>query len=406
MKTVLQWLLLISLMLVASGKSQPVRTITSSAELQALFAEPVDSLQIYLLRGTYELQPQTIIDSSCGNCEDPATPVEATVGLQISGKHVVLAGVADRSAILQTNAGYGIFFNDCQDCRLENLQITGGIRDPDPNATNAAVVVKNSTVTIQKNRIFANIGDSSRVNETVVGIMGIAGRENALINIFDNEIVQNSWDGIALYRGASAHIARNLIDGVDQVRGRQIGGGRGVGIGVTWNADAIIEDNLIRRYWKGIGLFVDANGIVRRNIVENILTWGMSLWDAGKGKPVGVFLDNVIYQTGACGMSITRQLPGQNPGMIIGNIIIQTGQNPMYDAPDYYCYQCPLALHAVPRTFDIEQNLFYDNRRGSPDLPDTDLSPEAFQQALQSRCESLKAHPWHEKSSMVKQFCP
>ena len=53
--------------------------------------------------------------------------------------------------------------------------------------------------------------------------------------------------------------------------GKALGGGRGVGIGVTWNAKAGIRGNLVRRYWKGIGLFVDAEGTVVENIIEDIL---------------------------------------------------------------------------------------------------------------------------------------
>ncbi len=125
------------------------------------------------------------------------------------------------------------------------------------------------------------------------------------MSIEGNEIVRNSWDGIALYRDASAVIAGNVIDGVDKARGSRIGGGRGVAIGLTWNAFADVRGNLVKRYWKGIGVFVDAWGCVQENVIEDIVTWGIAYWDADKGKPVGFFEDNVIYGTGACGASIT-----------------------------------------------------------------------------------------------------
>ena len=51
-------------------------------------------------------------------------------------------------------------------------------------------------------------------------------------------------------------IEGNWIDGVDLARGERIGGGRGVGIGATWNAYANVRGNVVRRYWKGIGAFV------------------------------------------------------------------------------------------------------------------------------------------------------
>ena len=81
--------------------------------------------------------------------------------------------------------------------------------------------------------------------------------------------------------------AINVIDGVDKAGGKARGGGRGVAIGVTWNASAEIRRNRVTRYWKGIGLFVDARGTVEENVVEEMLTWGIAFWDAGRGKPVG-----------------------------------------------------------------------------------------------------------------------
>jgi hypothetical protein len=60
---------------------------------------------------------------------------------------------------------------------------------------------------------------------------------------------------------------------------------------------------------------------------------------------------------------------------------VKTGQNPKYDADDYYCFQCALALHAVPEHFAITDNLFYDNRRGSPDLFDADVTEAQFMEA-------------------------
>ncbi|HXG00659.1 MAG TPA: right-handed parallel beta-helix repeat-containing protein, partial [Bacteroidota bacterium] len=240
---------------------------------------------------------------------------------------------------------------------------------------------------------------------TIVGIMGICGRENSRLIISGNRIIRNSWDGIALYRQAEAIIEDNVVDGVDKARGERIGGGRGVGIGVTWNGKATIRRNLVTRYWKGIGIFVDANATVQENIVEDILTWGIAYWDADKGMPVGVIERNVIYRTGACGASITRTREGDSPGRFVGNIIVETAQNPKYDSPDYYCYQCALALHAVPKGFVIEGNLFYNNRRATPDLPDDDMPLNAFSDAVKERCKGLAAHASLRDSMFLSTFC-
>jgi hypothetical protein len=343
-----------------TGLLLPVHNVTvrDVTELQRLFVEPVESLHVTLMSGEYHLVPSAIVDSTCGNCENANTPVDATVGLHIRGKYVRITGPEDRSAIIHTHAGYGLFFEGCADGLVENVTITNGQRDTNGNATDAAIVVKNSTVTIRNNLISNNIGDSAVVAAKVVGIMGICGRENSNLTITNNEIIRNSWDGIALYRDAVAVIEGNIIDGVDKARGAQVGGGRGVGIGVTWNGKATIRNNLVTRYWKGIGLFVDAHGVVEGNIVEDIITWGIAYWDADKGTPVGVIENNIIYKTGACGASITRTREGEDPGRFVGNAIMETAQNERYDAPDYYCYQCALALHAVPAGFVIERNLF------------------------------------------------
>lgn len=387
-----EFLLVLILFLLPLGSCSQAKekiVISQTAQLQQLFAERVDSVEIELLSGKYHLTPAAFIDSTCGNCEDPNTPVHATCGLRIRAKHVQIHGPADRSAVLFTRAGYGLLFENCTDALIENLSITGGQRDPDGRATDAAIVVKNSRVIIRNNRIFANIGDSATVAKNVVGIVGICGRENAHMTIVGNEIIRNSWDGIALYRGAEAVIAQNVIDGVDKAKGKQVGGGRGVGIGVTWNAKANIEGNLVKRYWKGIGLFVDANGTVANNVVEDIITWGITLWDADKGAPVGLIDKNIIYRTGACGASLTRNQPGEAPGSFRDNIIVQTAQNPKYDSPDYYCYQCALAVQAVPDSFLIEGNLFYDNRRATDDLPNHDVTRDEFLRALRPTLERL-----------------
>jgi parallel beta-helix repeat protein len=348
--------------------------------------------------------PSEFVDSTCGNCEDPNTTVNATFGLHITGKWVQIIGPPDKSAVIHTHAGYGLFFNSCQDALIENISVTGGQRDLDGHATNAAIVVKNSTIVIRSNRIFDNIGDSAIVMSNVVGIMGICGREYSKMFLVGNEIKRNSWDGIALYRDAEATIENNIIDGVDKARGKQVGGGRGVAIGVTWDADAKIKGNLVTRYWKGIGLFVDAKGVVRENIIEDILTWGIALWDADKGKPEGIIENNIIYKTGACGASITRSAEGEKPGKFVGNIIARTAQDPKYDSPDYYCYQCALALHAVPQTFQIENNIFYDNRRAMEDLPDHDIQREEFLAAIEATHRKLSADPILRQSDFVTDF--
>ena len=234
--------------------------------------------------------------------------------------------------------------------------------------------------------------------------MGITGREGSVTRITGNRITRNSWDGIALYRGARAVIEGNIIDGMDKAGGQRIGGGRGVGIGVTWDARAEITGNLVTRYWKGIGLFVDAHATVRENIIEDVLTWGIAYWDAGKGKPSGFIRNNVIHRTGACGISLARASPGAEPGHLIGNAVLHAGQNPAYDSPDYYCYQCALAEHAVPENFEISGNIFYGNRQAAEDLPDHDLPREEFEREILPLVEALRKHSFLARSKFMEEY--
>jgi hypothetical protein len=218
------------------------------------------------------------------------------------------------------------------------------------------------------------------VGKNTVGIMGICGREGADLLIEQCEILRNSWDGIALYRDARATITRNLIDGIDAA-GVEAGGGRGVAVGVTWNGAATIDRNILRHYWKGIGVFVDADVVAEGNIVENMRTWGINIWDADKGRPLASITRNVVYDCGACGIAVMRKAPyakDEPKGRVSDNIVVHTGQNSKYDSPDYYCYQCPLALHAVPEGFSIRGNTYYDNRRTGPGDCSKDMPRERF----------------------------
>jgi parallel beta-helix repeat protein len=385
----------------------PRRTVVvaTADELHRLLAEPARDLVIRLAPGEYQLVPSPYTDPSCGNCPDPQTPNQTTVGLHIRGERITITGPqGDQPAIIRTGAGYGLYIEDAREVLLEGLTITGGVRSSDGRATDGAIVVKNASATIRASRIHENLGDPDIVRQTVSGIIGIVGREGSDIRIVGNQISRNSWDGIALYRSARAVIEGNIIDGIDAATGADIGGGRGVGIGITWDARAEVRANLVRRYWKGIGLFVNADGIVENNIVEEIVTWGISLWDAGGGEPRAIIRENAMYRTGACGATITSRRTGEDVGQFTGNALARTGQDPRYDAPDRYCFQCALALHRVPEHFRIQGNIFFANRRASEDLPDHDLPEAEFRQQLAPLLAKLGAYESLRQSSFLAEF--
>ncbi len=373
----------------AAGAEPIVYRVASVSELTELLArtesQPAGAVTIELAPGHYHLTPSPYLDPTCGNCEVPDQPVPATVGLRLSAPRLTLRASHPDSVVIHTHAGYGLLIEDCEDCRLEGLTVTGTVRDTAAMATSAAIVVRRSQLAIENCTIGPNLGDSSVVAGTVSGVMGICGREGARLHVRNSRILRNSWDGIALYRDAFARIESSLIDGIDGGRSGPVCGGRGVAVGVTWNARAEIRDNLIRRYWKGIGLFVDAEAEVEGNIVESMLTWGIALWDAGRGLPFARITGNAVFDTGACGISVTREREGGRAGSSIArNAILQAGQDPRYDSPDRYCRQEALALHAVTPRMEIGPNWPAANREADDRPGHSDLSWAVFREATKA----------------------
>jgi len=378
-------------------------------DLDSLFADLPAGTTVRFDPGDYMLTPKPYLEETCGNCEAESTRVEATYGLRVTGRGLFLIGPdsTQGEAVIHTNAGYGVLIEDCRNCNLEGLTITGGVRDTSGLATDAGIVVKRSSANIVNCTVRDNIGDPAVVSRTVVGIIGIAGREGSLMSLRGNRIVRNSWDGVALYHHSQAVVEGNWIDGVDLARGQDIGGGRGVGIGMTWDAFATARGNVVRHYWKGIGVFVDAQATVEENIVEHVATWGMTLWDAGVGRPSGAFRRNVIYDTGACGVSIVREsTEPPPPGQFVQNVLVKTGEDPRYDSGEPYCYQTAIAEHAVPPEFSISANLLYDTRQGGGGPGPQDLKLVDFNTRMTPLWTSLENWPRARETDFWKSFGP
>ena len=169
---------------------------------------------------------------------------------------------------------------------------------------------------------------------------------------------------------------------MDRATGDQVGGGRGVGIGVTWNAQAVIEENRVARYWKGIGVFSEARAQIRENVIEEMATWGIAVWGDGRA-PSAFVEDNVVFRTGACGILLDVTHAGDAdrapPGAVARNALVETALDERYDGGDPYCPQQPLARVSVPTGWPVEDNLFHRNRRtGEPG--DEELDLETFLQ--------------------------
>ncbi len=383
----------------------PDSAVAGAASLEAAVAAAGDSTVIRLSPGTYDLTPDPYFEPTCGNCQEESTAVAATSGMIVSGEAIRILGPVEGEAVIRTHSGYGILFQDCHGCELSAVTVTGGERDTSAAATDAAVIAKRSSVNVNNCTIRDNIGDTLTVRRTVVGIIGVCGREESVLTLRGNRILRNSWDGVALYRGAQAVVEGNVIDGVDLARGQTVGGGRGVGIGCTWNAYATVRGNLVRRYWKGIGAFVDAQLTARDNVVEHIATWGLTLWDAGYGRPSGIFEQNVVYDTGACGASIVRgpSVPPP-PGRFTGNVLVQTGQNPRYDSGEPYCFQVPIARHQVPDGFAIAGNVLFENRTAGGAGAASDVEQRDFENRLRPIWNTLGSWPPARESDFWKTY--
>lgn len=282
------------------------RTIAVSpgAELQDVIDTAATGDTLLLSPVSYTALPRKFTETLCGNCETHRTPVSASYGFRVSGKSLTIIGAGRDKTELVTRAGYGALFENSPDSYISDLTVTGGRRDHDGNATDAGIVVRRSRLTVQRVDVRNNERSDTSV---VVGIGGIIGREGAELYIHDCRIVNNTWDGIALYRGASAIITDCLIKD-----------GRGAGIGVTWDASCVALRNEITGYWKGIGSFGTSWVSAQNNLVHHNLGWGM----IGTGESYMDMSNNVVFSNGNCGVAAWG---ASSRGRIVNNIIAGNG---------------------------------------------------------------------------------
>ncbi|HDS01979.1 MAG TPA: hypothetical protein ENO22_08205 [candidate division Zixibacteria bacterium] len=308
------------------------------SSLEAAIAGADDGDEIYILPGQYEAEPQLFVEPLCGNCTEHRTEVRATSGFHIKNKALTIIGKDADSVILITNAGYGILFDHSRGSSLTNVTITGGKRDPDGNATDAAVVVRFSQVIVENCKIINN---DHQLDTVVVGIGGVFGRESSQITIRGNLIENNGWDGIALYRGASAFTSDNIINK-----------GRGAGIGITWDSKAIVIRNDVSNYWKGIGTFGNSYAVVLNNVVHDNLGWGV----IATGFSMMEVRNNTIVQNGNCGFAAWSN---EARGYLKNNIIAFNGWR-----EEWVCPCVGVWMNGKLANFPVSYNDVYDNAAG------------------------------------------
>ncbi len=274
-----------------------------SAALQRRIDRATEGDTLRLAPGIYTATPTLFMDPLCGNCLDPFEGANASIGFRISGKRLALIGSGPESTTLVTSAGYGLYLED-SDVLIRDLSVTGGKRDPDGRASDGAVVVRRSRARLENLHLRDN---TDRARDVVVGIAGLVGREGAEIDVRSCRILNNGWDGVALYRGAVAVIADNVIEQ-----------GRGAGVGITWDATAIVMRNRVSGYWKGIGTFGQSRAIVRNNAVFDNLGWGI----IATGDSDLEATHNVIVRNGNCGFAVWSE---SATGLAANNIIADNG---------------------------------------------------------------------------------
>jgi hypothetical protein len=329
----------------ADGKAGSGSQADPHRRLQAAI-DRAGHLDTLIIRpGRFEATPYAYTEALCGNCENHRTEVKASRGFLIEGKGLIIIGAGPDSTILVTNAGYGVLFVNSRDSEIRNLQITGGVRDYDGAATDAAIVARQASLTVQNCLIS---GNTNRPDSIVVGIGGIMGREGAELTIVNNRINNNSWDGVALYRGATAYIADN-----------EINGGRGAGVGITWDATATVVRNRVTNYWKGIGSFGDTRVVCANNIVINNLGWGI----IATGSSYMDATNNVVYHNGNCGMAIWGD---DCTGRFANNIVVDNGWRDEWVCPCVGIWNLGKLFN-----FDISHNDVWNNEAGQyRDMPD------------------------------------
>jgi parallel beta-helix repeat protein len=313
--------------------------LTPYLDLQYAIEQAQDGDTLLLNAGVYSARPESYTETLCGNALEHRTSVDASRGFLIQDKGLHILGSGAGRTTLITNAGYGVLFLNSRNSVIENLAVTGGKRDPDGNATDAGIVAKFSTITVRNVHVRDN---TDRIDTVVVGIGGIFGREDSELTLRDNQISNNGWDGIALYRGATAYIADNVIKE-----------GRGAGIGITWDATAMVLRNRISGYWKGIGTFGASRAVVSNNLVKDCLGWGI----IATGDSYLDATNNNVIHIGNCGLAIWS---ASCRGRFINNIVTGNGWRDQWVAP-----QVGVWNNGNPTNFVISHNNVWNNVAGN-----------------------------------------
>ena len=343
---------------------------------QAIDAAP-DGATVHIGEGTYTATPADYADPGCGNCPDLTffDGAQATRGFLVSGKSLHFEGAGSDKTILVTGAGYGLLFVDAGSSSVRDLLVTGGIRDGDGRATDAGIVVLDTTLLVEDASVSGNDDlYTGPLEDPVVGVGGIFGREGSQLTIRNTVVEDNSWDGITLYRGRPGEPDSGPVALVEGCRIGCTSGcvdkrGRGAGIGVTWDASMVATGNVIYGYWKGIGSFGTSHVELYNNVVRDQVGWGI----IASGESTMLAYNNVAARNGTTGIAAWNW--GVS-GSFVNNIAYANGQN-----EEWVGMNTGFWLNAFPPHFFVTYNLSFGNdpqqacTNGSPGNYDCDSVP-------------------------------
>ncbi|MBK7142397.1 MAG: right-handed parallel beta-helix repeat-containing protein [bacterium] len=324
--------------LVSSGAVN-ARTVRVNTDLQTAIDKAKSGDTLILSAAEFSAKPTSFVEPLCGNCLDPRTPVAATYGFIIKDKSITIVGSDRAGTRLITNAGYGLYIENSQETLIRNLTITGGVRDTSGNATDAGIVIRSSKVRIEQVDVRDN---THRLDSVVVGIGGIFSREASEVTISHCGIINNGWDGVALYRGANVTVTDCVIKD-----------GRGAGIGVTWDGTCTAYRNDVSGFWKGIGAFGTSWVIARNNLVHDNLGWGM----IATGESFMDMTNNVVYHNGNCGVAPWST---DARGRIVNNIIVDNGWR-----DEWVCPCVGVWFYGDWSKWVFTNNLVFNNKAGN-----------------------------------------
>lgn len=110
-------------------------TVSPGSSLQKAIDKTAPGDTLRLKAGRYIATPRAYREDICGNCVDPRTMLDATVGFHVKDKPLVIVGLDRDKTVLVTKAGYGLLFENSPGSQIRDLTVTGGKRDPDGRAT-------------------------------------------------------------------------------------------------------------------------------------------------------------------------------------------------------------------------------------------------------------------------------